>query len=387
MSFSTRDRVFLLLAGGAAAVVLGAAVYLHSSPQPAPSQATSPDRISGAASDGDRANSDQASSQETTSPQTDLRDPIQNSIEKLFSRLESGKATAAELEALRRELLSADPQRATAAIRAFLDSSRDALTRQEFTIGDGGTLAGAPTMRTFLLDLLGQISKKSHTDAAAVVSRQVLETKQSSDEWAVALRNVGWTDPRSKPYLAGKVREMLAYEPWASQPSAGFLEAFDVAVFSQDPAFIPDLSNLLRGGNPELQRAAAVALDRLSAMAPLVVMTYLNSNPSELADRPFLRADYYAKADLSNSEQRKALETYLARTDVSVAEKTKLVKALATPAAFVSENLLTPSPLADADDSPVREQQLNQLLTQWLTQNRYPELQGEMARVQQRIGK
>lgn len=371
-------------------VVVAAAIYLLSSPQPAPSQTSSSERISSLPSvsaDGNRVTPAQATAQGTTNTQADLRDPIQNSIEGLFSRLESGKATAAELDALRRELLSADPQRATAAIRAFLDSGRDALTRQEFTIGEGGALAGAPTMRTLLLDLLGQISKKSHADAAAVVSRQVLETKQSSDEWAVALRNVGWAEPQSKPYLASKVREMLTYQPWASQPSAGFLEAFDVAVFSQDPAFIPDLSNLLRVGNPELQRAAAVALDRLSAMAPLEVMTYLNNNPSELADRPFLRADYYAKADLSNSEQRKALEAYLARTDVSVAEKTKLVKALATPAAFVSENLLTPSPSADVDDSPVREQQLNQLLNQWLTQNRYPELQGEMARVQQRIGK
>lgn len=365
-------------------LVVASVVYLWRSPGQAPQTGEESSARTPSPS-GENANRTMASGSHQTASESS--DPLQAGIDRLIARLQSGQASDADVEALRQELLNADPQQATAAIRAFLDSGRDIETRQEFMIGEGGVLAGAPTMRTLLLDVLGQISRKTRSSAAAEVSRSILEKKDSPDEWAVAMRNVGWHDPKSKPYLAGKFREMLTHEPWTTQPSAGFLESFDVAVFSGDPALVPDLSNILSGENEELRRAAAVALDRLSAMAPLQVMSHLNANPTELADRPFLRADYYAKTDLSNPAQRQALETYLARNDVSLPEKTKLLKALATPASFVSDNLLTSTPSAPVDDSPFRTQQLSQTLDQWLQQNRFPELQGEMGQLRQRVGK
>lgn len=368
----------VVLAVIAGILVLGSFAYLLRAPQQ-PSQLPLPEKkIPGTQSEA-------APTGKTSSTPGPANSPAAG-IDNLFARLQSGEASDAEVEALRRALLIADPERATAAIQAFLQSGRDIPTRQEFLIGEGGTLSSAPTMRTLLLDVLGQISKKSGSDAAAVVSRQVLETKESPDEWAVAMRNVGWHDPKAKPYLAGKVREMLSHEPWKLQPSTGFLESFDVIVYSEDPTFIPDLANLLGGESEELRRASAVALDRLSAMAPLEVMNHLNANPGELADRPFLRADYYAKTDLSNPAQRQALEVYLARGDVSLPEKTKLLKALATPASFVSENLLTASPPPEADDSPLRDQQLSQTLDQWMQQGRFPQLQEEMGRVRAQLG-
>ena len=91
-----------------------------------------------------------------------------------------------------------------------------------------------------------------------------------------------------------------------------------------------------------MERAAVVAMDRLSETAPLEVMSYLNAHPAEFADLPLVRADFYTRADLNVPAQRAAVETYLARTDVTLEEKTKLLGGLASPATFISDNLLTP---------------------------------------------
>lgn len=278
-----------------------------------------------------------------------------------------------------------DPAQAAAMIREFLDSGKDAATGMELTIGEGGILAGAPTFRTFLLDLLGQVAKKSRSNVASAYSRKILEEKKSSDEWALAMRNVAWGEPAAKPYLAAKVKEMLAHEAWRKEPSAGFYEAFDVAVYSGDPTFVPQLTQMLGGEDEGLRRASAVALDRLAAMAPLEVMNHLNANPNQLADKPFLRADYYAKADLANPAQRVALEAYLARGDVTLPEKQKLLRALATPAAFVSDNLITSSPMPEADDGQARLKQLAGVFAQWQAQNKFPDLKPDMLQIQGRL--
>ena len=51
-------------------------------------------------------------------------------------------------------------------------------------------------------------------------SRSLLTRKTSADEWAVALRNIAWSAPDDRPFLAGKMREMLGYQPWRQQPGA-----------------------------------------------------------------------------------------------------------------------------------------------------------------------
>jgi hypothetical protein len=233
-------------------------------------------------------------------------------------------------------------------------------------------------LRVFLLELLGQISRSSGSEAGAQLAREILDTKTSPEEWAVSLRNIAWHDPNSRPYLASKMREMLSHEPWLQHPSPGFLQAFDVIAYTGDPTFVPQLAQLRREGSGEVQRAAAVAMDRLSEVAPLKVMDYLNSNPSEYADRPMLRADFYAKADLTVPAQRAAVETYLARPDVTLEEKTKFLAAFATPASFVSDNLLTSNP--PPSDDLARLRHYGTVLQEWQQRGQFPQLQNEMAR-------
>src|SRR4051794_3801108 len=141
---------------------------------------------------------------------TPAKSALAREIDALLDKMRRKQATAADFDALRRLLLSADPAQAIAAITAFLKSGEDAASGIELAIGPGGALTGAPTMRVFLMDLLGQIAQKSGSDAAAAYARTVLETKTSPEEWALSMRNVAWHEPQSTAYVAGKMREMLA---------------------------------------------------------------------------------------------------------------------------------------------------------------------------------
>ena len=210
-----------------------------------------------------------------------------------------------------------------------------------------------------------------------MVARRILDGKDSPDEWAIALRNVAWGEPKSRGYLAAKTHDLLAYEPWTASPTAGMLEAFDVAVYSGDPTFIPQLANLARNGNSAVQRAATLALDRLAQTSPLAVMNFLNANPDEIADRPFVRADYFAKANLADNAQREAVEHYLTRQDVGVPEKTKFLHALASPGSFVGDSLL--STAAKPTDDDARYDAIAMATTGWLKSRLAPEVSGEIA--------
>ncbi len=302
----------------------------------------------------------------------------------MLEKLRSGQAGPADLAQLAEELSAADKRQAFRAILDFLSTGQDAATGAEFVPGSDGQLASAPTLRIALMDLLGKLSNQTGGGEAAAVARSVLERKDSADEWAISLRNIAQHEPRSTAYLAGKMQELLSNAPWLARPSAGMLEAFDLTVFIKDPKLIPPLAAMVGGENPPLQRAAAVALDRLSEAAPFQVMSYLNQNPKVMADHPFIRADYFSKANLGDPQQRQAVEMYISRPDVGLAEKTKLLKGLLAPASFVSENLLTQPP-PPVDDS-VRLATLEKTVGEWIKVNRFPELQPELQRLQSRMG-
>ena len=316
-----------------------------------------------------------------STPPLDLSPAAQ--LARILDKLRAGTHSPAELDAFRRALLAADPAQAITAIVKFLATGQDALTSESFALGKGGELGGAPTLRVLLLDILGRICKTTEGPEAAAVSRALLEKKTSADEWAVALRNVAWGTPGDRAFLAAKSREMLHYQPWRQQPSGGFLEAFDVIVFSRDATFVTDLAEIVRGDDKTLQRGAGMALDRLAEMAPLDVMNFLNTNRAELADKPFLRADYFSKADLSQPAQRAALEAYLSRTDVDAREKGKLLAVLASPGSFAGDTLVTDPP--PEEDPPQRSAGLKQAVGEWLKTNRFPELNPSLQQLQERL--
>ena len=113
-------------------------------------------------------------------------------------------------------------------------------------------------------------------------------------------------------------------------------------------------------------------------MAPEQVATYLNANPSVLADAPLRRADYMGSVDLSQPDQLAQAETYLNRTDVSEAEKDKFLGRLAV-CRRVSRRRPSSRPETIAP-MPIMEHRavVNETASNWLASGKFPALQGAL---------
>ena len=151
-------------------------------------------------------------------------------------------------------------------------------TGKGFKIGKHGFLTEAPTLRAFLLDYLAQIDPA----AAAEYARVILNSKDSPDEWALALRNLALGDPSAgaRALLEQKTGELLQYAPWQQSPSAGYLEAFDVPVYLGDSQWLPTLSGLIRlPDNSAVAHAAFLATDRLVINNPATMLAALAADP------------------------------------------------------------------------------------------------------------
>ena len=317
-----------------------------------------------------------------TSAPTPARPAVEPAVARLVQTISEALAVLRDpnnpnkvgaLASLREALKHSDPKVALAAIRQFLANGDDAKTGLGFRVGEGGVLDEAPTMRTFLMDQLGTISRDAGTSDAADEARATIKANTSPDETALAMRNLAWADPEgSKTLLASAERAMLDNAAWRQSPTGGYLEAFDIAAYVGDASLLDELASMAKTPSP-VQRAALVAMERLSAMAPDQVVGYLNAHPNLLSDLPLLRADYMGNVDLSDPAQRAQAEAYLQRTDVTDEEKTKFIGRLATPAGFTSNNLLTP---ADIPMSlPQHRSLVNQVAGEWLASGRYPALQ------------
>ena len=163
---------------------------------------------------------------------------------------------------------------------------------------------------------------------------------------------------------------MLNNNAWRQSPSGGYMEAFDAI------AYTGDVSHDGRPRQPG-QDAVGPTTGGVGGVGAAQrngprrhVLSYLNAHPNLLSDRPMLRADYMGNVDLNDPAQRAQAEAYLARTDVTDAEKDKFIARLVTPAGFVSNNLLTPSSIAVS--IPDHRILVNQVAGQWLASGQYP---------------
>jgi hypothetical protein len=288
------------------------------------------------------------------------------------------------LARLRQTLASRPAHEASAAIRRFLDSKADATTQQGFKIGAKGFLNEAPSLRTFLLDYLGQIDPA----AAAEYARVILSSKDSPDEWAVALRNLATGDPSAegRALLQQKAGEMLQYGPWQQNPSTGYLEAFDVAVYVGGTGLVPALAELVRmQDNPAVAHAAYLALDRLAITEPAALLGALEADPDLMQGREQTRANYFARADVRDLQQRQVLENYLLDPRTSSQELQQFAGLFPNANYMVSQNLLTPTPTPDHAALTSRDAASLQAVQDWLADPRFASLQRPLQTVEQRL--
>lgn len=274
-----------------------------------------------------------------------------------------------------------------AAIMEFLRSGVDAPTGQGFVVGEGGSLSEAVTLRVYLMDKLGTLCLETGRSEALDVGRETLDGFGSPDEWAIAMRNVAWLDPGSRTYLAEKVAAMLGNEPWLAQPSTGMLEAFDVVVHAKVLPVVPELGTMLAMDDSPLSRAAAVALNRLAASEPLEFISLLNHDPAVLAESPMERADLVALTDLSNVDQRAAVEAYLLRGDVTDLEKKQFFGSLLQNGQFVSNNLITPLVPPESEEQAVKRlESVSSAVDTWARDARFAVYRDQLAELKSTIG-
>jgi hypothetical protein len=285
---------------------------------------------------------------------------------------------------LREAMAAGSTNEMAAAIRQFLDTKTDASTGQGFKIGGNGSLLQAPTLRTFLLDQLAMLDPV----AAAAYARVILETSASPDEWAVALRNLssGDTSPDSRTLLETKTGELLRNEAWQREASVGYLEAFDTAVELGGTKLLPPLSDLVRAkDNQAVAHAAYLTLDRLVINQPAQTLEALNEHPEWMQGREETRANYFARADVSDPRQRRILELYLLDASRSPAELQAFAGVFPNANFMVSQNLLTTTATPDLAWIANRDAASLQVVDEWLADPRFAGLKLELAKVRQRL--
>ena len=293
--------------------------------------------------------------------------PAANPLGAAFERLREKPARADSLQTfkdLQAALKSMPSNEALAWIRAFLDSGADQTTGLSFEIAAGGTLAGWPTFRTFLLDALLAIDPA----AAAELSRTILTKSTSADEWALALRNIGRVEKSEEAatYLIDKTRELIANPAWQADPSVGYLNAFDVLVHTNATASTPLLSGLIQQKDRrDLAHAGFLTLDRLVQRSPAAVLPQLAADRALQQSRPEMVAQQFARADLRDAAQQQLVRDYLLDPARSGAELRSFAAVYPNNNRFVSNNLLTSETQQSGADLATHDREVLEIINAW----------------------
>jgi hypothetical protein len=243
-------------------------------------------------------------------------------LESAYAMLKENLSAAGDvLASLRAELFQGDQETSARAVSAFLRSSRDASTGMVFSVGPDGVLVTVPSLRTALLNWHPTLDPLVSLDMA----REILRTTDSADEYAIALRNIAWNDLDGdlKPELSAAFHNLLGRRDWRQEPTAGYLESFDVAVALGDaPTFqhladfvIPDINH------PALMRVAAMSMDRMILRNPEHLSNGWKTNPQWMEQSPIQRASLLSRLDITRDDHRGVFLDYLSSDRLSPDER------------------------------------------------------------------
>lgn len=348
-----------------------------------PSNSARNDRRSPAAS---RVATDSGRADAAAVPATALKS-IAAQLEEFRARLAGSndpKANRAALAQLRQLLGGWPATVASEAVRSYLTAGRDAPTLLDVTIEPGGGLKDASSLRVFLLDYLGRIDRP----AAGAIAREILAGYTTPDEWAVSLRNYAWANPgpEAAKFLEEKARLLLANPAWLHDPSSGFLEAFDTVVYAHGTALAPELSALMRDrDNRATAHAAYLALDRLTINQPASMLQQLVTQPDLMHGREQTRANFVARADLGQADQRATVEQYLLDPRRDPAELATFAGLYPNMNYMISTNLLTPVDTPKPGAIAMRDRAALAVVEQWQRDPRFERLQPLLAKIHERL--
>ena len=250
------------------------------------------------------------------------------------------------LSELRVAIRQAPEEVAAAAVVEFLKTGDDAPTGLPFEVGPEGMMDAVPNVRSALLDLLPSLDPV----AALAVAREIMDQRTSADEYALALRNMAWNDLDGdlKSELSARFMDLLK-SPWLDQPSAGFLEAFDIAVEVGGGAMVDRLVALAgeatAKSNSAASRAAFMSLDRMIVRDRALLVTAFSGDDRWMDFAPLQRASLMSRLDLMEPAQRDVFSRYLAADSLAADELEYFAKV------FPNENFLYGHRLVTADEA------------------------------------
>lgn len=293
-------------------------------------------------------------------PSTDRLDSTYRGLGKTSDRSDAIRS----LKELQDMIKSMPPEEAVAWINAFLSRGDDKQTGLSFVIGKGGTLEEWPTFRTFLIDALYSIDPA----AAAAISREILSTPTSADEWALALRNVGKSEltEENSAYLISKTEELIANIEWQEKPSIGYLNSFDVLVATNAATSTPLLSDLIqRKDRKDLAHAGFLTLDRLVQCQPISMLEQLSNDGDLQQSRPEMVSQQFARADIRDETQRELLKTWMLDPSRTPTELRSFSGVYPNNNKFISNNLLTTESGQSGVDLTAHDRAALEIITSW----------------------
>ena len=152
-------------------------------------------------------------------------------LQTLKSRLAQKPDRETVLRLLRefmQKAFASNPDAAASALLEFLRTGEDLSTSLGFVVGEAG-LEEWPTLRAFLLDLLGKIDPEM---ASRYALDTVIPAKSSTVEYAVSLQilwNHGGAE-KPTPELTQAWLGLLKKADWSARPDPAWLESLDLRV-------------------------------------------------------------------------------------------------------------------------------------------------------------
>jgi hypothetical protein len=232
------------------------------------------------------------------------------------------------------------PDRRGAEARAliqFLDTGENVALEKRFKVNHEHRLVAYPDLRTAALDWLGQLDPV----AAAAYAEKIFELNNSTSDYAIALRNFAWGNPRAPGALLDYFARLATDARWSKSPDVAYLEAFDVPVHLNTADTVKVLAPFTLAENPPATRhAAAIALNRIATRNTGAIIASVNALPAE-GIRSDYRADIMARADMRDELEKAEILSYLRRTDLSTEELDRFATQYPNLSGFVVPGLLT----------------------------------------------
>ena len=311
-------------------------------------------------------------------------DPVlQTALQGLWERLQA-KPDRETVRRLLREFaqkaFASNPDAAAATLLEFLRKGGDLPTGLDFVVGEAG-LDEWPSLRAFLLDLLGKIDPDT---ASRYVLEVVIPAKNSTVEYAVSLQILWNHGGAEKPTreLTQAWLGLLQKPDWSARPDAAWMESLDFASRIPDtiPAFLGASSPWLAKPGEAAGKAESteMVLERMMIRHPQETMKTVLENPQWMNEGrgPALRATVFARVDATDSGQVQYLRTYLQRLDPSGKEAAVFYQAFPCHNYGVAPGLSGPADIPGAGELQKRLQADVALLEAW---RRDPSLAGHRA--------